>query len=91
MKIVLRERLCSIDCKHSLALPSCLDKKGCLGYSLLTSLPEVQMTMSPVLQGLKQTMFILTLLKLEHAQESTIGAAFLTKTLPEQNVKFEIW
>jgi Ras-related protein Rab-5C len=24
-------------------------------------------------------------------QESTIGAAFLTKTLPEQNVKFEIW
>ncbi|KAK9809172.1 hypothetical protein WJX72_010637 [[Myrmecia] bisecta] len=24
-------------------------------------------------------------------QESTIGAAFLTKTMPEQNVKFEIW
>lgn len=24
-------------------------------------------------------------------QESTIGAAFLTKTLPEQSVKFEIW
>ena len=24
-------------------------------------------------------------------QESTIGAAFLTKTLPEHNVKFEIW
>lgn len=24
-------------------------------------------------------------------QESTIGAAFLTKTIPEQNVKFEIW
>mmetsp|Transcript_2748 Transcript_2748/g.8099 ORF Transcript_2748/g.8099 Transcript_2748/m.8099 type:complete len:210 (+) Transcript_2748:265-894(+) len=24
-------------------------------------------------------------------QESTIGAAFLTKTLPEQHVKFEIW
>lgn len=25
------------------------------------------------------------------SQESTIGAAFLTKTLPEQHVKFEIW
>lgn len=25
------------------------------------------------------------------AQESTIGAAFLTKTLPEHGVKFEIW
>ncbi len=24
-------------------------------------------------------------------QESTIGAAFLTKTLPDQGVKFEIW
>ena len=24
-------------------------------------------------------------------QESTIGAAFLTKTMPEHNVKFEIW
>jgi len=24
-------------------------------------------------------------------QESTIGAAFLTKTMAEQNVKFEIW
>ncbi len=24
-------------------------------------------------------------------QESTIGAAFLTKTLPDQQVKFEIW
>jgi GTPase SAR1 family protein len=24
-------------------------------------------------------------------QESTIGAAFLTKTLPDQHVKFEIW
>lgn len=24
-------------------------------------------------------------------QESTIGAAFLTKTMPEQHVKFEIW
>ena len=24
-------------------------------------------------------------------QESTIGAAFLTKTLTEHNVKFEIW
>eukprot|EP00894_Picocystis_sp_ML_P001149 jgi/Pico_ML_1/51666/g241.t2 len=24
-------------------------------------------------------------------QESTIGAAFSTKTLPEHNVKFEIW
>jgi len=24
-------------------------------------------------------------------QESTIGAAFLTKTLPDHNVKFEIW
>ena len=25
------------------------------------------------------------------AQESTIGAAFLTKTIPEKGVKFEIW
>ena len=25
------------------------------------------------------------------SQESTIGAAFLTKTMPEQHVKFEIW
>ena len=24
-------------------------------------------------------------------QESTIGAAFLTKTIPEKGVKFEIW
>lgn len=24
-------------------------------------------------------------------QESTIGAAFLTKTIPDLNVKFEIW
>lgn len=24
-------------------------------------------------------------------QASTVGAAFLTKTLPELNVKFEIW
>lgn len=26
-----------------------------------------------------------------NVQESTIGAAFLTKTLPEYKVKFEIW
>ena len=26
-----------------------------------------------------------------HPQASTVGAAFLTKTLPELNVKFEIW
>lgn len=24
-------------------------------------------------------------------QESTIGAAFLTKTLPQENLRFEIW
>lgn len=28
---------------------------------------------------------------LTNKQASTVGAAFLTKTIPELNIKFEIW
>ena len=31
------------------------------------------------------------LMRCPRSQASTVGAAFLTKTLPDMNVKFEIW
>jgi GTPase SAR1 family protein len=63
-----------------------------MGHCLL-SMMLLLMQRSMFMQGSGKSSLVLRFVKSQFFdyQESTIGAAFLTKTLPDQHVKFEIW